>query len=191
MKNYHHHFSALLRAFWQQTRLAYARTALIAASTAVGFSACSSAWATDDVTWQVQVSPYTYHFHPSAEHKPVRLIGLERYEGSCALPYGPPAKALWGASYFSNSFGQPSAFAYYGCTIDKLMGQDNLFLKGSLGILYGYKPPYEHKVPLNHKGWSPGVVVGLGYHFTPKLSGQINVLGNSALMFALNYSLGE
>ena len=153
--------------------------------------ATATASAADEAQWQVQISPYTYHFHYNAEHKPVRLIGLERQQGACALPFGPPAKALWGASYFSNSFGQPTGFAYYGCTIDKLMDNDKLFLKWSAGILYGYKPPYEHKVPLNYKGWSPGVVVGLGYHLTPKLSAQVNVLGASAMMFALNYSLGE
>ena len=191
MKNYHRHLSALSCAVWPPAARLRTLVALIAVNLALSFGVCSSAQAADEVTWQLQVSPYTYHFHPSAEHKPVRLIGLERQEGNCALPYGPPAKALWGASYFSNSFGQPSAFAYYGCTIDKLMGQNNLFLKGSVGVLYGYKPPYDHKVPLNYKGWSPGVVLGLGYNFTPKLSGQINMLGNSALMFALNYSLGE
>lgn len=187
MKNYRCHFNA------SQHRMGCRTTTvqLLTTVTAALFFCTSSAWADGEVTWQLQASPYTYHFHPSAEHKPVRLIGLERHEGGCALPYGPSAKALWGVSYFSNSFGQPSGFGYYGCTIDKLMGHDKLFLKGSVGILYGYKPPYDHKVPLNYKGWSPGVVVGLGYHFTPKLSGQVNMLGNSALMFALNYSLGE
>jgi hypothetical protein len=150
-----------------------------------------AAQAAEEVTWQLQLSPYTYHFHPSPEHRPVRLIGLERHQGTCQLPYLPAGKALWGGSYFSNSFGQPSAFGYIGCHFDNVLGNERVFVKASAGVLYGYKPPFEHKVPLNYKGWSPGLVLGLGYKFTPQLSGQVNILGNSALMFAVNYSLGQ
>ena len=41
-----------------------------------------------------------------------------------------------------------------------------LFFQVSAGVLYGYKEPYEDKVPFNHHGISPGVVGAVGWEFT-------------------------
>jgi hypothetical protein len=38
-------------------------------------------------------------------------------------------------------------------------------------------------VPFNHNGFSPGLVLSVGWQFTPAYSAQVNVLGTSALMF--------
>ena len=143
-----------------------------------------------DATWSLQMSPYTYHFHYNPEHKPVRLIGLEREtRGGCV--FGLPGDTMWGLDYFSNSFGQPSAYGYYGCNMKHIFGTEKWFFKWSAGVLYGYKPPYQNKVPFNRNGWSPGVVVSPGYQITPALSTQIDVLGNSALMLSFSYTLGK
>ena len=72
---------------------------------------------------------------------------------------------------------------YGGKRYDSIFSYDKLFAQWTVGLLYGYKPPYDHKVPLNHNGFSPGAVVSLGWQFTPTYSAQVNVLGNSALMF--------
>ena len=102
------------------------------------------------------------------------MIGLERQGAD---------KVVWGGSYFRNSFGQPSGYLYGGKRYDSIFSYDKLFAQWTVGLLYGYKPPYDHKVPLNHNGFSPGAVVSLGWQFTPTYSAQVNVLGNSALMF--------
>ena len=94
-----------------------------------------------------------------------------------------PTRWCGGASYFRNSFGQPSGYLYGGKRYDSIFSYDKLFAQWTVGLLYGYKPPYDHKVPLNHNGFSPGAVVSLGWQFTPTYSAQVNVLGNSALMF--------
>ena len=126
------------------------------------------------VIWRLGMSPYTYHWSRDPDHRDVYMIGLERQNAD---------KVVWGASYFRNSFGQPSGYLYGGKRYDSIFSFDKLFAQWTVGLLYGYKPPYDHKVPLNHNGYSPGAVLSLGWQFTPTYSAQVNVLGNSALMF--------
>jgi hypothetical protein len=135
--------------------------------------------------WLLQVSPYTKHYHPSPDHKNVYLIGLERYNANSTF-WGAD-HSLWGLSYFSNSFGQPSAYGYYGGVYNSLFGNEKIYFKWTAGVLYGYKPPYENKVPYNHNGWSPGIVFGPGYKFTPQFAAQFNALGNAGAMISFTY----
>lgn len=131
-------------------------------------------------TWRVIASPYTYHYSYNPEHRPVRMVGLERqYAGGFVM----------GGSWFHNSFGQPSAYVYAGRRFDHVGGHESVFVQLTGGVLYGYKPPFENKVPLNHNGFSPGAVLSLGWQFTPTYSAQVNVLGNSALMFQFSADL--
>jgi hypothetical protein len=125
-------------------------------------------------TWRVTASPYTYHYSYSPEHTHVYMLGVERQRAD---------GLLFGLSLFKNSFGQPSAYLYGGQRFDRLMEVDQLFAEVTGGVLYGYRPPFDHKVPLNVRGFSPGLVASLGWQLTPTWSGQVNVLGNSALMF--------
>ncbi len=130
--------------------------------------------------WRVLASPFTYHYTYSPDHTRVYALGLERQRAD---------GLVLGGSLFKNSFGQPSAYVYAGQRFDKLLGVDQLFSQLTGGILYGYKEPYNKKVPLDYKGWSPGAVLSLGWQFTPTWSGQLNFLGNSALMFQLSADL--
>jgi hypothetical protein len=129
----------------------------------------------------LQLSPYTHHFHEDVAHKNVLLTGLEREY---------PNAKLDGVALFSNSFGQPSVYLYpWGGVYKSVLGVQPLSFKWTAGLLYGYKEPYEKKVPLNYKGFSPGLIFGLSYEFKPGWSGQVNILGNAAAMFALNVAL--
>jgi hypothetical protein len=120
------------------------------------------------------MSPYTLHYHYSEDHRQVYMVGLERqYTGGF----------VWGGSWFRNSFGQPSAYVYAGRRFDHFTSYEPLFAQVTAGVLYGYRPPYENKVPLNRNGISPGAVLSVGWQFTPTYSAQLNFLGNSALMF--------
>jgi len=125
--------------------------------------------------WDLTLSPYTLHWHSSAEHKPVVLASLDR---------AAPGNRLCGLSFFSNSFGQPSTYVYVGQRWDGLLGNPQLFAKVTAGIFYGYVGQYKDKVPYNYKGFSPGIIPSLGYQFTPSDSAQVLVLGNAGLMFA-------
>lgn len=126
--------------------------------------------------WRVMASPYTFHYSRDPNHRPVRMIGLERQRTD---------GIVWGATYFSNSFGQPSAYLFGGERLNHWSPYPQLFAEWTAGLLYGYKGEYANKVPLNRKGYSPGLVLSVGWQFTPTYSGQLNILGNSALMFQM------
>lgn len=129
--------------------------------------------------WELTVSPYAHHWKHSPEHCSVYLIGVERHL---------PDNWLWGAGFFSNSFGQPSAYAYYGYRWDNLFDQPSLYAKLTVGLMYGYVGQYKNKVPLNFGGFSPLVIPALGYRITKQDSVQIAPLGKAALLFTYNRS---
>ena len=127
--------------------------------------------------WRVMGSAYTFHFSRNPNHRHVYMLGLEKQDAE---------KIIVGGTAFTNSFGQPSAYLYIGQRFDNLTRYDPLFVQVTAGLLYGYKPPYDKKVPLNYKGFSPGAVLSVGWQFTPVYSAQVNLLGNSALMFQVS-----
>ncbi len=130
--------------------------------------------------WRVTASPYTYHYSRDPDHTHVYMLGTERQRAD---------GFMFGGTLFQNSFGQPSAYLYVGQRFEGLMGVAPLFAHVTGGLLYGYREPYQNKVPLNYKGFSPGIVPSLGWQFTPVLSAQLNFLGNSALMFQFSADL--
>ena len=122
-------------------------------------------------------SPYTHHYSRDSAHRDVYMLGLEKQ-----YPHG----FVLGGVFFRNSFGQPSAFAYAGKRLRGFIAEERLFAQVGAGVLYGYKAPYADKVPLNYKGFSPGAVFSVGWQFTPMWSTQLNLLGNSAVMFQVS-----
>lgn len=124
---------------------------------------------------EMTFSPYTHHWSNNPEHKHVVLLALDEQ-----LPGG----RLCGISLFSNSFGQPSAYVYGGQQFNRLFGQERVFLKVTAGIMYGYVGEYQHKVPLNYRGFSPAVIPSLGYRLTEHDSVQVKLLGTAAVMLS-------
>lgn len=142
-------------------------------------ASASRACAQDQGEWRFAVAPYTHHWRYSAEHKPVWALGVERQRGD---------DSLYGAAFFSNSFGQDSSYWYYGGRYTGFWGQPKMFAQWSVGLLYGYRGKYEDKVPLNHKGYSPGALVGMGWNFDRDSSAQFHLLGDAGVMFQFNYA---
>lgn len=124
---------------------------------------------------ELTFSPYTIHWSNNPEHKHVVLVALDEQ-----LPGG----RLCGVSFFTNSFGQPSTYVYAGKQFNQLFGQPQLFLKVTAGVIYGYVGQYQHKVPLNYGGFSPGVIPALGYKLTAHDSVQVKPLGTAGLMLS-------
>ncbi len=159
-----------------------------AASTATGPGLIARNWAsaTDWKAWQntghwrFVVSPFSHHFRHSEEHRYVWAIGMERQRGDDWLA---------GASYFSNSFGQPSAYLYVGKRFPALWGQPQLFGQASAGLMYGYRGRFQNKVPANYNGFSPGALVSLGWQFTPRVATTAHLLGDAGVMLQLSYEL--
>jgi hypothetical protein len=137
------------------------------------------------VWWNLTASKYAQHFHPSNQHHHVWLVGVERERTNGALT---------GLAYFNNSFGQPSAYWYpWGHTYRNLLDKPQLYAKLTGGLMYGYREPYEKKVPLNFNGFSPAIVPAVGWEFAGGQQMQINVLGASAIMvqFSLPLPVGD
>lgn len=132
-----------------------------------------------DDEWRFAVSPYTMHWRPSEEHKPVWAIGVERQRAD---------DRLYGAAFFSNSFGQDSSYWYVGERYTGFWGRPQLFAQWSVGLLYGYRGAYEDKVPLNHKGFAPGALIGMGWNFDRESSAQFHLLGDAGVMLQVNYA---
>jgi hypothetical protein len=130
--------------------------------------------------WRLALSPWSLHFSPSEEHKPVLALGLEWQRDD---------RWLWGGSYFTNSFGQPSVYLYFGQRHGDLFSQPQLFAQWTAGMMYGYRGEYQHKVPFNSNGFSPGLLLSLGWAFDERSSAQINLLGTAGLMLQLSYEL--
>ncbi len=132
--------------------------------------------------WRLMGSPYTLHYHSddNGDHEPIYMIGLERQRLD---------GWVWGGTYFSNSFGQPSGYVYLGEKITHFSRWDPLFVQWTAGILYGYKYPYEDKVPFNHNGFSPGATLSLGWQFTREFSAQAIFLGSAGIMFQVAIDL--
>lgn len=135
----------------------------------------------DAGAWRLQLGPYTHHFRFSEDHKQVVALGMEHES---------PNRTLYGLTAFTNSFGQPSAYLYCGWLYNNIFNlSESLYFKLTVGVLYGYVEPYEDKVPLNYKGFSPGVIPSIGWHLDKSWSVQLNVLGNAAVMVMLNKKL--
>lgn len=124
----------------------------------------------------LRFSPGVWHYGYNPEHRHVWLAGLD-------WPVGGDG-AFCGGALFSNSFGQPSAYAYVGHVYEAPFGVRDLYWHWSAGLLYGYRGRFQHKVPLNHHGFSPGLVPTLGWHVSRYNAVEISALGTAGLMFS-------
>lgn len=126
------------------------------------------------------LSPFTQHLSDDDKdlHSYVYMIGIERIRAD---------RWLWGGAYFSNSFGQPSAYAYFGRRYDAFAPWPQLFAQWTVGIVYGYKAPFEDKIPFNHHGFAPSATLSLGWQFNRNLSVQANLLGTAAVMLQVSW----
>jgi hypothetical protein len=132
--------------------------------------------ATPAKKWDLTLSPYTFHWSgPSSEHKPVKLVALDRH-----LKGG----RFCGLALFTNSFGQPSAYGYVGQQWNNIFNNPKLYTKVSAGLIYGYKGKHKDAIAFNQMGIAPAIIPSLGYAFTPKDSAEVFMLGTAGLTFS-------
>ena len=134
----------------------------------------------EEPVFRLQMSPYALHYEHSSNHRHVWSVGIEVERDS----------SVRGIVFFKNSFGQNALYFYpWGGMYDNLFNVEHLFFKWSIGVLYGYKPPYEHKVPFNFHGYSPAIVPAIGWNFPSGFSTQLNFLGTSGVMLQISKDL--
>jgi hypothetical protein len=126
--------------------------------------------------YELMLVPATVHFSPDEDHQNAYLVGLNvvRSDGWLA-----------GASYFRNSFGQHCGYAYVGRRYVEPFGWENVSWRWTAGMIYGYREPYEDKVPVNFGGFAPVVVPTIAYQFNRRVGAELVFLGTNALMFGL------
>ena len=126
------------------------------------------------------VSPFTHHFSGEEEHSYVWLVGASSVAAD---------GWSYGASLFSNSFGQPSAYAFIGHEYIEPWGLRSVYYAWTAGLIYGYKGEHKDEIKPNLAGFSPGLIPRVGYQMTPNASFEVASLGFAALMFNLNFKI--
>lgn len=122
--------------------------------------------------------PYVAHRDDDNDHNQwPHLVGVEWESGS---------HWLVGGAAFKNSYYQRAAYVYGGRRwfLDRV--HPNLYVKLSAGLVYGYKDPYEDRLPINNNGYGLGFVPALGYQFG-RANAQIVLLGTAAVTFTFGY----
>lgn len=122
--------------------------------------------------------PYVAHYNDNSGHNQwPRLLGVE---------YETASHWLGGATAFRNSYYQNAAYLYAGKRWFLESIGENLYAKLSAGFVYGYKDPYEDRLPVNDNGYGFAVVPALGYQFG-RANAQIVFLGAAAVTFTFGY----
>ena len=55
-------------------------------------------------------------------------------------------------------------------------------------LLYGYKKPYENKLPINHDGYGIAIVPVIGYQFG-RANVQLEFLGTAAAVITFGFDI--
>ncbi len=126
----------------------------------------------------LQTGPYVVHWSSSTDHNNWPwLVGVEWESAS-----------RWeiGAAYFRNSFDQPSWYIYAGKRWFLHSENQGLYAKLTGGPLYGYRDPYEDKIPVNHDGLGLVVLPAIGYQYQ-RANAQIVFIGSAGIMLTFGY----
>ena len=130
----------------------------------------------------LQIGPYVYHRSDEPSHNDVPLLVGVEWESASRWEIG--------ASYFQNSFYQPCMYIYAGRRWFLGSADEGFYAKLTAGPLYGYKDPYEDKIPLNSNGIGLAIIPGVGYQYG-RASAQLVILGTAAVMLTFGYDFGK
>ena len=128
--------------------------------------------------WRFQTSLYTHHWSYNPDHNDKqRLLDIEAMFEN---------RWLAGASFFYNSFDQPSEFVYMGYEWP-LFHSRYFYFQLVGGLIHGYKDPYQDKIPLNGLGVAPAILPVLGVRYKWAFS-QLLIGGTAAITVTAGFS---
>ena len=145
---------------------------------------CTCTWAAradvfaDGDHVMLQFGPYVYHRSKGADRNNVPLLVGAEWESASRWEIG--------ASYFDNSFHQPSTYVYAGRRWFLRSGDEGFYVKLTGGLLYGYKEPHEDAIPVNFNGVGPVLIPAMGYQYQ-RANAQLVFLGTNGLMLTFGY----
>ncbi len=107
------------------------------------------------------------------------LIGYEHY-----LPGG----TFCGASFFTNSFGQPTVYAFVGKEWTPFAGAlPRWSVAVSGGLSYGYVGAHKRDVPIDVGGFAPLLIPDIAYRFRKADKFELYLLSTAGLMFGYSH----
>ena len=131
----------------------------------------------EHVRYYMQIGGYI-HFSSREDHDgPPVLVAVERSKSS---------NYYYGLALFNNSFNQFSQFLYVGREFPWQRVHETFRFRLSFGLVHGYRDEFEDELPLNYKGFSPGLVPSIGF----KRNGvgfDMALLSNAGLMLSVGY----
>jgi hypothetical protein len=140
-------------------------------------------WRTDRFYFQTSVA--TVHFNSDPNHDNNQNL----IYGEWRLPYyWLDGQWFAGLSFFDNSFGQASQFAFGGLLWRPVEKAPEFYIKLAAGVLHGYTGEYQNKVPYNNNGWSPGIVPGVGYCYR-RFCGEMILFGTAGVMWTVGMTV--
>jgi hypothetical protein len=135
-------------------------------------------WRTD--RFYLETSLYTHHFHYDAAHVDKQKLILGEWNIT--------EQWLVGASFFDNSFGQPTQYVYGGWRYRPFEQFQPFYIKLSAGLVHGYKDPYQNKIPFNHSGVAPGIVPSVGYCIS-RFCSELILFGGAGMLITLGVTI--
>jgi len=135
-------------------------------------------WRTD--RFYLETSLYTHHFSYDAAHVDKQKLILGEWNIT--------EQWLVGASFFDNSFGQPTQYVYGGWRYRPFEQLQPFYIKLSAGLVHGYKDPYRDKIPFNHSGVAPAIVPSVGYCFN-RFCSELILFGGAGMLITLGVTI--
>jgi hypothetical protein len=135
-------------------------------------------WRTD--RFYLETSLYTHHFHFDPAHDDHQDLILGEWNIT--------QQWLLGASFFKNSFGQPTEYVYGGWRYRPFEQAQPFYLKVSAGIVHGYKDPYKDKIPFNGSGFAPVIIPSVGYCFS-RVCSEVVFVGGASVILTLGVTI--
>jgi hypothetical protein len=135
-------------------------------------------WRTD--RFYLETSLHTVHFHSDPAHVNNQKLILGEWNIT--------EQWLLGASFFDNSFGQPSQYVYGGWRFRPFESAQPFYVKVSAGLVHGYKDQYRDKIPFNHSGIAPVIVPSVGYCFS-RICSEVVIFGGAGLLWTLGVTI--
>lgn len=140
-------------------------------------------WRTD--RFYIQTSVATVHFSSDPNHDNTQDL----IYGEWRLPQRwLEGQVLVGASFFDNSFGQPSQFVFGGLLWRPAEKVPEFYIKVAAGVLHGYTGEFKNKVPYNHSGYAPGIVPAVGYCYN-RFCGEMILFGTAGMLWTIGMTL--
>ena len=135
-------------------------------------------WRTD--RFYLETSLYTHHFSYDPAHVDKQKLILGEWNIT--------EQWLVGASFFDNSFGQPTHYIYGGWRWRPFEQLQPFYVKLSAGLVHGYKDPYQDKIPFNHSGVAPAIVPSVGYCFN-RFCSELILFGGAGMLITVGVTI--